>query len=386
MLKNNNSFTNSNLSLYNLYNMKKIQFSLILFLLTAFIFSACLDEITLPNPIDLEESVAIQGSLIKGDPSRVDVFVSRLSNLTGVNLPKAILDADVFIINEEGTELLLDNINSGYYELEIPANNSNFNVEVNKQYQLKVVANGNTYISSLEMMLPVPQISSLGVNLVDREVINQAGVVVVKNNIEFYVNTPLVTPGTNDKTRMIWQLEGTYKLSDTPAESCRPTSNDPLDPKICYLTDKINLDKVVVLDGTKLNANDLVEYPIYEGGINFRFSEGYYMTFFQRSLTSGAFKYWEDTNEMLQRTGSIFEAPAGKIESNFTNPDNPEEEIFGYFYASQEDTSRIFIDPVSVDFPATNCPIFYDPLSGEGHCCDCLKLEGSTTLKPSFWQ
>ena len=127
------------MSLKQFYIMKKILFSIVLFLLTAFIFSACLDEITLDNPIDLEESVAIQGSLIKGNPSRVDVFVSRLSNLTGVNLPKAILDAEVFVIDESGTELLLDNINSGFYELEIPQNDPSFNVDINQKYQLKVV-------------------------------------------------------------------------------------------------------------------------------------------------------------------------------------------------------------------------------------------------------
>lgn len=366
--------------------MKKILFSIVLFLLTAFVFSACLDEITLDNPIDLEESVAIQGSLIKGNPSRVDVFVSRLSNLTGVNLPKAILDAEVFIIDESGTELLLDNINSGFYELEIPQNDPSFNVDINKKYQLKVVlVNGNEYISNLELMPAVPKITSLGINLVEREVVNVSGTTVLKSNIEFYVNTPLITPGSTDKARVLWELQGTYQLTDSPSLSCRPSQSQP-DPKTCYIPEKINLDKVVVLDATKLNATELNEFPIYEGGINFKHSEGYYMTFLQRSLTSDAFKYWESTNEMLQRTGSIFEAPAGKIESNFTNPNNPEEEIFGYFYATQEDTSRIYVDPSVVDFPATNCPVIYDPLVGEAQCCNCLKIDNSFTTKPSWWQ
>ena len=349
-------------------------------MLTAFIFSACLDEITLENSIDLEDNIAIQGSLIKGSPSIVNVFVSRLSNLTGVNLPVAILDADVSILDENGTELLLDNINSGFYELEIPENDPNFIVDINRKFQLKVKADGNEYLSNMEILLPIPEITSLGFNVTAREVINEVtGIGETRDFIEFNVNTPLVISGVSTKSQMIWELEGTYQLTDSPLESCNPIF-PVVDPKTCYVTEKINLDKKVLFDGTTASTNDLTGFPVFESRINFRFSEGYYMTFLQQSLTSGAHKYWKTTNDMLQRTGSIFEAPAGKIESNFTNASNPDELVFGYFYATQQDTARIYIDPSFVDFPATNCPIPFDPLGPVTQCCDCLDTVSYTHL------
>ena len=366
--------------------MKNIKFSILCFLLTAFAFSSCLDEIELSDSVDLEDNIAIQGNLIKGDPSKVDVFVSRLSNLTGVNLPKAVLDAEVFILDENGTELMLDNINSGFYELEIPANDP-FVVDVNKTYQLKVqLIDGKIYESTFEMLLPVPKITSLGLNIVEREVTNVVtGQVTLQDNIEFTVNTPVLPSGATTKSQMIWELIGTFQITDTPEMSCRPTSNFP-DPKTCYISEKINLDRVVTFDGTKVSANEITNFPVYEGGINFRFTQGYYMTFLQRSLTSGAHKYWTSTNEMLQRSGSLFEAPAGKIESNFKNINNPEEEVFGYFYASEQDTARIFVDPTFVGNPASSCPIAFDPLSPPGHCCNCLTLDNSSGIKPLWWQ
>lgn len=366
--------------------MKNIKFPIIFFFLTAFIFAACLDEITLEDSVDLENNIAIQGSLVKGTPSRVDVFVSRLSNLTGVNLPKAILDAEVFIIDQNGTELLLDNINSGFYELEIPANDPSFVVDINQQYQLKVKADGNEYLSAMEMLLPAPKVSSLGIKLVEREVTNViTGVTSLQDNIEFSVSTPLTAPGATTKSQMIWELQGTFQVTDTPAITCKPASSLP-DPKTCYVFEKINLDKVLTFDGTKISANEINDFAVYAGDINFRFTEGYYMTLLQRSLTRGAHKYWTSTNEMLQRSGSLFEAPAGKIESNFTNTANPQEEVFGYFYASQEDTARVYVPPSFVGNPASSCPVQYDPLTQPGHCCDCLKLGSSVSTKPSWWQ
>jgi len=365
--------------------MKNINYSFLFILLLAFTFSACLDEIELSDSVDLEENIAIQGSLIMGAPSKVDVFVSRLSNLTGVNLPKAILDAEVFILDENGTEYMLDNINSGFYELEIPASDP-FVVDVNKSYQLKVrLIDGKIYESTFEVLLPVPKISSLGLNIVEREVTNTVtGQVTLQDRLEFVVNTPVITSGAATKSQMIWELQGTYQVTDTPEASCRPTSNFP-DPKVCYVTEKINLDKVVTFDGTKVSSDELLDFPVYEGGINFRFTQGYYMTFLQRSLTLGAHKYWTTTNDMLQRSGSLFEAPAGKIESNFKNTSNPEEEVFGYFYASEQDTARIFVEPSFVGNPASSCPIEFDPLSPPSHCCNCLTLDNSSGVRPDWW-
>ena len=355
-------------------------------MLIAFTFSSCLDEIILEDSVDLEENIAIQGSLVKGEPSKVDVFVSRLSNLTGVNLPKAILDAEVFIIDENGMELMLNNINSGFYELEIPANDP-FIVDINKTYQLKVVlVDGKTYESTFEMLLPVPKISSLGLKIVEREVTNTVtGQVTLQDWLQFNVNTPLVVAGNPTKSQMIWELVGTYQLTDTPTISCRPTSNFP-DPKVCYITEKINLDKVVTFDGTRFTTDAITEFPVFEGSINFRFTQGYFMTFLQSSLTTDAHEYWTSVNDILQRSGSLFEAPAGKIESNFKNINDAEEEVFGYFYASEQDTARIFVDPVFVGNPASSCPIEFDPLSPPSHCCNCLTLDNSTGIKPDWWQ
>ena len=365
--------------------MKKIQFSIIFFLLIGFSFSGCLDEIELDQTVDLEDNIAIQGKLVKGTPSKVDVFVSRLSNLIGVNLPKAILDAEVFISDEAGTEYQLNNVNSGFYELEIPVNDP-LVIDVNRTYKLTVkLVDGNVYESNMEMLLPVPKITSVDTKIIQREIINSAGIPSFQENIEFSLNTPIVTPGSTTKSQMIWELFGTFQITDSPAISCRPMSSFP-DPKKCYVTQKINLEKAVTFDGTKFSTDEITDFPLSEGGINFLFAEGYYMTFLQQSLTSDAYNYWTTTNELLERSGSLFDAPAGKIESNFTNLNNPEEDVFGYFYATEQDTARIYIDPNFVSNPDTRCPEPYDPLSPPAECCNCLELNNSTVDKPDWWQ
>ena len=89
----------------------------------------------------------------------------------------------------------------------------------------------------------------------------------------------------------------------------------------------------------------------------------------------------------------MFEAPAGRIRSNFQPIDeNSKDEVFGYFYATQEDTTRIFVDPSLADFPAMFCPGPPTPQPFGARClprfpcCDCLLEQGSTLQKPDFWE
>jgi len=272
--------------------------------LAPILFIRCLDEINIENDIIVENQIAIIGTLKKGTSSKVEVFVSRLSNLRGINQPLSITNAEIILFFENGAEALLNNLGDGYYELDFPENHPDFNVE-------------------------------------------------------------------------------------TPIDHCTAIPTPP--EKTCYINIKVNLDKLVVFSGKNRSTDILNQYRLFQGNANHRFAIGYNMRVVQKSISDDAYVYLKNTNELLQRIGGILENPVGKIESNFTNINNPEEEVFGFFYATEQDTMRIHISPEDVNSPNRLCPeICYPgdllcPIFDE-ECCDCLLATGSTLTKPDWWQ
>ena len=125
---------------------------------------------------------------------------------------------------------------------------------------------------------------------------------------------------------------------------------------------------------------------LYDIPISPILSEGYYLRVFQQSVTDDAFEYWSQVNQVASRTGSLFEAPAGRVKSNITNVNDPEEETFGYFYATEEREIRVFVEPSLAGNPSITCPGALNQGGGApSNCCNCLTVANSTTERPSWW-
>ena len=89
-----------------------------------------------------------------------------------------------------------------------------------------------------------------------------------------------------------------------------------------------------------------------------------------------------------------------KLQSNVENINDPDEDVFGYFYVSQATDIRVKVDSVRtycargpaqggtdlvgdcVLDPRTRRPeVGADPL-----CCDCRTVPGVSTVKPDWWE
>ena len=66
---------------------------------------------------------------------------------------------------------------------------------------------------------------------------------------------------------------------------------------------------------------------------------------------------------MKERTGSPFQPAPGNVKTNITNLTNPEKDAQGYFYATEHDTLRIYVDPVLAKEPELSdlpCTVQYN--------------------------
>ena len=354
----------------------------ILFTLVAISLSGCLEQIDLDIPKGFQESVVIQGQLIKGDPSIVEVTVSRLFDFTVESLVERVNVREVLLIDESGQSLPLDVVQTGTYRL-ILDQSSPISVEAGKSYKISVSTfDGRQFESGMEPLLNVPEISQLTPQVLEKTFIRNETEERIDSFIEYRLNSELLAAGETEQSFLHWKVFGTYAITDSPLLSVDPE-------KTCYITENLDITQVKVLEGASQTSSLLEDFVVHESVIDYRYAEGYYLQVVQESLSEGAFNYLDQVRQSIDRDGSIFQAPAGKISSNIVNVNDPKDEVLGYFYATAHDTIRMFISPEFVGNPDTLCPPSIPPSGNPCPlvvCCDCSQEKNSEVNKPHFWK
>ena len=315
----------------------------------------CLDEIEFERPTTIDNGIAIQAKLVKGSPNTIHVSIQKLFNFKDVQ--RLLNVKSVTLLNEEGQELSLESQKEGLYEQVL----TDFPIDYNMGYKIKVATFDNrVFESSFEYIVPTPSPTKLIGQIEIRERPDAIGGIGEFEVIAFRLDTPLRKNEQDTNNRILWELGVTYKVTDDQAMPCYVNASP--------------IQNYVPFDGTAALSNQVENISLYETVPTALFAGGYYLTVFQQSLSKSAFDYWSQANTIINRSGSLFEPPVGNISSNFTNINNPEEVLFGFFYASEEKVIRTFIPPALAGFPSQSC----SP-------CNCSLLEGSPE-KPDWWQ
>lgn len=344
----------------------------------------CLKQIDLPAPPSEADNIAITATLRQGDPSVLDVNVVEVDNFSGFSAPIPVNNATVLLRDDLGNEDLVPLRFEGRYRRTFGESQDKVSIATTRSYQLVVsTAEGQMYTSTFEPLREVPKASGLSYEVETREAISESGSIVDQNFIRFFINTPLKTDGNNQKAILKWDVEGVYRFLESVPENVQIPN-----PKTCYVFQDLQLERPLVFNGNESGKDVLEKQFVIEEQIDHRFTKGYYLVVRQQSISQGAFEYWESIRKVVDRSGNFFDEPPGKIRGNFSNPDDPSEDVFGYFSAVQEDTVRVYIGPSDIEltvFPL--CP----PVIPQGQdppraiCFDCLLITNSTTQKPDFW-
>lgn len=351
-------------------------------LLLLLVATACLEEIDLEVPADLENAIVIEGTLIKGNPSVVEVKTSRLFTFSAASRTRVNL-LSLTLYDTEGNSIDIPERNIGDYRLELGPEAA-VQIEEGKGYYIRAATfDGRVIESAPDSILPVPEATSLQVNDATRPIDFGNGGIQDVPFFEFRINTPLVVPGQQQGSRLLWRSERSYRQTDSPL--------DGVMPKTCYITQTTEVDNIPLADATLTNTDMVENLQVYATAKEtFFFAEGYYLTVYQQSLTEAAFEYWRQVKELINRTGSLFEPPAGQLFSNLKNIEDPtDDSVIGIFYATQQDTIRVYVSPERAGNVRTLCPPQGPspprpcPLEA---CCDCLTVQGSEAEQPDFWE
>lgn len=349
--------------------------------------SSCLDEIDFASAETIDEAIAIQGKVVKANPSYISVTIRGVFNFEDV--PR-LLDARIVTVEDEsGNTVELPTRADGIFYLEVPDNDPNFKIDYGKSYKINVSTFDNrNYSSSLEELLPAPAVEDLTVSKTQIESIDVNGNPRLFDQLTYSVSTPLKPANESENARLLWEFISTFQFTDSPesygARACRPTRIDS-QSKTCYITSSPQ-NNYISLNGKELSVDRVDNFEVLSTGISSIYAEGFYLTVSQQSLTETAFDYWAQVSNVVARTGDLFQAPAGKVITNLVNTDDPREDIFGYFYATEETIRRVYVSPELADNPPLPCPA--PPNEGglaPNDCCNCSSVSNSSTIRPAWW-
>lgn len=339
----------------------------------AFLLISCLTEIPLEAPRSDSENLSIRGALVLSEAPHVLVKITLINDFTTNDTIVEIKGAQVILENEEGMQMEIPGQGRGQYFLDLLTDPLPFAVGPGHSYRLLVyVPSGKTYVSAFEPMNAVPQPTAITQQSQIRTILNEYGNDVEQEFLRFFVTTPITNGETDQGAYLKWSSSGVYRFSESAGLA-----------KICYVHEDLNLENVVTFNGQGSRKDVLTDFFLLEEPYDFRFYEGYYLSVRQQSLSSGAYRYWDQTSKVVNRTGDIFEEPAGKVLGNFQNPEDPEEEVFGYFYATQESVIRYRVQRGESRIRYI-CSL--DPRNPYFLCTNCLDHPKSSLDKPEYWE
>ena len=364
-----------------------------IFLLTLLIFSvfSCIDKIDIELPDKEAGIIAIQGKLSIAETGFVEVYLSRSFSFSGATAgPRDVLGAQIYVIDNNGHNIHLEGgLLNGFYRASFNLDTTSLNTSIGAQYQLLVkTPDDKEYISTQEGLLELPKADHLSFVKKNKEITSLGGISNTIPVIELAISTPLNTISTSNQ-RLAWSVQSTYKITDTPISCNWPIDVGIPDEKTCYVNSFENISSNLFFDGTAVTIDRLDNFILYDQVITGKFSEGLYFNVVQQSLNKGAFDYLKNIQQLLERSGNMFDPLPGVIKSNISNKKDTKEPVYGYFYATLEDTIRIYVSPEAAGNPEHYCP----PPVSEGTstlendpCCNCLITPGSTVQKPAYWQ
>ena len=154
-----------------------------------------------------------------------------------------------------------------------------------------------------------------------------------------------------------------------------------LQGRVCFVTDDIDLDQVVIVNSDEVASNYLQNQRVITREVDYRFGFRYCIYVVQQSITESAFNYWSAIGSEFERTGNIFETPPSVIRGNLYNPEDESEIVLGYFGAAASDTIRRLVESRELGIVEKYCRFN----RRSDICGNCTLIPNSTTIRPDCW-
>ncbi|NIJ51369.1 DUF4249 domain-containing protein [Dyadobacter arcticus] len=373
------------------YSLLKLGFFALLLLL-----ESCIEPFSPPEVNSDQNYLVVDGFLNVQDTTTISL--RRTQNVNEESTFTIETGASLSVVGESGETFLFNESGPGRYILEPQQYNTA------SKYRLRIkTRNGSEYLSDYVAITVTPPIDSV-TSKFDSS----------RDAMVFSINTH----DAQNKTQFYrWKFEETWEYRSAYYSSIEVADNNIIlrknDINLCWgnaLSGSILLGSTIKLSSAIIKDLPLFRVPVSTNKLFIKYS----VLVRQYGLSREAFEYWTDLSKTTQGTGSLFDPQPSQVTGNIRSVTDSDDLVFGYFSASTEERKRLTIVPKLGNYARCTPPDTFDivcnPLSdrqcaletsallitiagpplGEyilgapASCVDC-RLEGGTTVKPSFW-
>ena len=336
-------------------------------------FSNCLEPFEFETQVEEEKILVIDGQLTTSNGPHF-VRVSRTTAF-GQKFIDPIRGVEVNLISDAAIYNYTENA-EGAYVL------NGFKPEVGREYSVEVtLPSGQQYISSPAIMPDMVEADSAYHSFDTDIVISSTGVEREAKVLDVFVNTNIPNNAEGEISYMRWFTE---ELFIFPEEGCGGLHQ----PKSCFVSVPGNPQNITLfssenIDGQKLEGLQVAtktHMPI------FHFKAALFFSVYQYRIDKDAFDYWTKLRSLTSQSGTVFDLPPASLRGNIQNADDPAELVLGYFELASTDTVRTRV--LSSEYKENvNGIVFcsqFDRRNWPEECCQCLVLDGASTVRPSW--
>ncbi len=337
--------------------------------LTVVALNACIDPVDI-NTTEEKKLLVVEGFIsTKPGPHTFKLSKSAKYGSIFVGFSQKEENATIFIKDDLGKQVFLDELSPGLYQTP-----KGYQAEVGRTYTLIINSKSGQYISLPEKLEPVPIIKKLEARFKKfPSVIPE----IFKSGIEIYST---FDDPADSQNFMFWDARGTFIMNTRPDLFTYRDGEGKIisAPKDCcarcFFEERKAEAEFRIYSDSKTNGNENRVLAAYIPDDGARFDEKYLIRIEQYSLSRKAFQFYNLLNEQLSISGDIFDPPPAGTNGNIVNITNPEQQVIGFFHASDYYSDSIYIEKSAI------LEANADKLVPE----DCRVLGGDVNT-PSYW-
>jgi hypothetical protein len=347
---------------------------------------SCIEPFNPPNIEQTDSYLVVEGFFNTANTTST-IRLSRSFNLSVGDTLTPETNASVVVERERGGQYLFTEQVDGFYTYppEFIGQQENYRLRITTQ-------GGKVYLSDYTTAKIAPPIDSIGYEVVR----NGDGVQLTINTQDPSGNTRFYRWELDETWEYTAALLSRYEIKD---KRVIPRTED------VYTCWKQNQQRRIVVGSTIKLGQDILRnagiatLPVSTN----RFLIKYSALVKQYAITQEAYQYWIALAKTTENTGSIFDPLPTLVTGNLHCETDSKEPVFGFFSAGGASEKRVFIEPRLGMYPVCYPEQFklsLEDLLDSGYevmgmdsgmyiiadkeCVDC-RLQGGTTVRPSFW-
>lgn len=333
--------------------------------------TGCIEEISFDSDRS-ENQLIVDGSIHNGPgPYTLKLGLTNSEQ----NVPDPLSGAQIELIDSEDNRVIFIESEPGIYQ----TGDESYTGRPGVTYHIEIeLPDGRSFYSEPETM-PL-QTASSTVHLEPGYKPEESPFGTTRDVPVVFVSADSEIPESDEPLFLKWSVEGLFAYRETQYPG-------PFAPqaKTCFINETITPQKVLLYSGTQSGSGQINNQLLTDKRVVLHeFYIRYYFNVISTSITERRHKYWQQVDEMINQSGTIFDVPPATVTGNIKSDDSNELPALGYFEAVVSDTSRDFVTRSDFSFYITN-PCDINNPDRDSACDNCLELENSTIERPHYF-